>query len=125
MGLVDGTMTLIIIAPLPSGSVIDYNEKLIRQLKKDKMADSVMDEDLHRVYWHSRRGMLELDLVLMPFAKKCYPNLSDEDKQKYQRLLACEDQDMFSWLLRREIPEDEELVEIVQKVIKYAEQSDG
>lgn len=60
--------------------------------------------------------MLELDLILLPFLDKIYPGLGDEDKVRYQKLLDCEDQDMFSWFLRREDPEDPELLRIVQVI---------
>jgi len=58
--------------------------------------------------------MLELDLVLLPFLEKIYPTLEQEDKERYWRLLDSEDQDMFGWFLRRENPEDPDLLKIVQ-----------
>lgn len=67
----------------------------------------------NRLFWGSRRGMLELDLVLMPFLENVYPNLAQADKERYWKLLECEDQDMFAWFLRREDPEDIELKRIV------------
>jgi len=68
----------------------------------------------NRLFWGSRRGMLELDLILLPFLEKIYPSLSEEDQKRYQDLLECEDQDMFAWFLRREDPEDKEILKIVQ-----------
>jgi antitoxin CptB len=70
--------------------------------------------DKNRLFWASRRGMLELDLVLLPFLEKIYPTLEQEDKERYWRLLDSEDQDMFGWFLRRENPEDPDLLRIVQ-----------
>ncbi|MEH6469538.1 MAG: succinate dehydrogenase assembly factor 2 [Porticoccus sp.] len=70
--------------------------------------------DRNRLFWASRRGMLELDLVLLPFLEKIYPTLEQEDKERYWRLLDSEDQDMFGWFLRREDPEDSDLQRIVQ-----------
>ena len=70
--------------------------------------------DRNRLFWASRRGMLELDLVLLPFLEKIYPNLEQEDKERYWRLLDSEDQDMFGWFLRRENPDDSDLLKIVQ-----------
>lgn len=72
--------------------------------------------DRNRLFWASRRGMLELDLILLPFLEKIYPELADEDKLRYQKLLECEDQDMFAWFLRREDPEDSEILKIVQVI---------
>ena len=51
------------------------------------------DAENKRVYWHSRRGMLELDMVLMPFSAEVYPTLQGDLQSKYQKLLACEDTD--------------------------------
>ncbi len=70
--------------------------------------------DRNRLFWASRRGMLELDLVLLPFLEKIYPTLEQEDKERYWRLLDSEDQDMFGWFLRRENPDDSDLLKIVQ-----------
>lgn len=78
--------------------------------------------DAHRVYWHSRRGMLEIDLALMPFAKEQYPLLSAEDQALYKRLLESEDTQLFAWVLERDRPEDEELAYIMDKIIAYAKE---
>lgn len=69
--------------------------------------------DKNRLLWASRRGMLELDLILQPFVEKIYPSLSAEEQQLYQQLLECEDQDLFVWFLRRQEPEDPDLRRIV------------
>lgn len=69
--------------------------------------------EMNRLFWGSRRGMLELDLVLLPFLENIYQTLEQEDKERYWKLLECEDQDMFAWFLRREDPEDPELLRIV------------
>lgn len=74
-------------------------------------------DDLNRIYWHSRRGMLELDLILMPFVEKHYPKLSVEDQHRYIRLLACEDQDLFGWFLQHKQPEESALQDIVALVL--------
>lgn len=70
----------------------------------------------NRLFWGSRRGMLELDLVLLPFLENVYPSLDQADKERYWKLLECEDQDMFAWFLRRENPDDSELKRIVEIV---------
>ncbi|MGV6806618.1 MAG: FAD assembly factor SdhE [bacterium] len=69
--------------------------------------------DKHRLFWASRRGMLELDLVLMPFLESGYDQLDAEDQVRYQQLLSSEDQDMFGWFIHRQEPEDEDLRRIV------------
>jgi len=63
--------------------------------------------DRNRVIWHSRRGMLELDLLLVPFATSCFDSLSTEQKLRFEEFLAFEDQDLFGWLMRRNSPQVE------------------
>jgi antitoxin CptB len=71
----------------------------------------------NRLFWSSRRGMLELDLVLMPFIEKVYSSLSETDQQLYHLLLEEQDQDLFTWFMRREDPTDPNLLRIV-KIIR-------
>ncbi|MCH9690807.1 MAG: succinate dehydrogenase assembly factor 2 [Gammaproteobacteria bacterium] len=68
----------------------------------------------NRLFWASRRGMLELDLVLLPFLDKVYDTIDPADQQRYEKLLEQEDQDLFTWLLHRSNPTDPDLQRIVQ-----------
>ncbi|MDR9467638.1 succinate dehydrogenase assembly factor 2 [Marinospirillum sp.] len=77
-----------------------------------------------RLYWHSRRGMWELDLLLIPFLEKCYDQLSEDLQADYRRLITLEDQDLFTWLMRREETEDPSLQAIVNQIIEHAENGD-
>ncbi|KPX85205.1 Uncharacterized protein ALO64_02431 [Pseudomonas meliae] len=77
----------------------------------------VEDVELNRLYWHSRRGMLELDVLLVPFVREVYPHLNDVDRDLYRRLLTCEDQDMFGWFMQRAESEDAELQRMVRMIL--------
>ena len=55
-----------------------------------------------RLYWRSRRGMLELDLLLLPFTLEAWAGLSPAEQAEYEQLLAGEDQELFAWLVKRE-----------------------
>ena len=83
------------------------------------MMSMISREEINRMRWASRRGMLELDLVLEPFVVERYSALDEADRLRFQQLLRCEDQDLFAWFLRRERPEDEELRAIVSKVLEF------
>lgn len=83
-----------------------------------------LDTEINRLHWQSRRGMWELDLLLVPFIKNRYAELDQDDRKRYENLLACEDQDLFVWLMRRELPEHTEHRIIVEQIIAYAENSD-
>ncbi|QJD60545.1 succinate dehydrogenase assembly factor 2 [Pseudomonas sp. gcc21] len=73
--------------------------------------------EFKRLYWHSRRGMLELDVLLLPFLEEAYRDLEDADKERYRMLLECEDQDMFGWFMQRSEPEDADLKRIVRMIL--------
>lgn len=79
----------------------------------------VSEEEINRMRWAARRGMLELDLVLEPFVTARYASLDAADRERFAQLMSCEDQDLFAWFLRREQPEQEELVSIVNKVLEF------
>lgn len=73
-----------------------------------------------RVYWHSRRGMLELDIALLPFVEEVYLTLPEQQQAIYRRLLESEDNQLFSWVLQKEKPADPELAMIMEKIINHA-----
>jgi antitoxin CptB len=76
-------------------------------------------EEVNRMRWASRRGMLELDLVLEPFVTHCYESLDEVDRKRFQALLLSEDQDLFAWLLQRSEPADQEMQIIVSKILEF------
>lgn len=77
----------------------------------------VEQTELNRLFWHSRRGMLELDVLLVPFSQEVYATLSESDRELYRRLLECEDQDMFGWFMERSESEDPELQRMVRIIL--------
>ncbi|WP_161866597.1 MULTISPECIES: succinate dehydrogenase assembly factor 2 [Pseudomonas] len=77
----------------------------------------VEQSELNRLFWHSRRGMLELDVLLVPFVQDVYPSLDAENQARYRKLLECEDQDMFGWFMQRGEPEDADLRHIVRMIL--------
>lgn len=72
--------------------------------------------NISRVKWACRRGMLELDILLAPFVDNSYQSLSEEDKQTFIRLLACEDPELFAWFMGHETCDDPQLAQMVIKV---------
>ena len=74
-----------------------------------------------RIEWDCRRGMLELDKIIMPFYLKHFDELTDDKKDIFIRLLASADLQLFSWFFNRAKSQDVELqmmVEYIQKVQK-------
>ncbi len=72
--------------------------------------------DKSRIQWACRRGMLELDVAIMPFFKFEYETLSDTDKQVFVNLLKSDDPDLFNWLMNHGEPKDPELKRMVNLI---------
>lgn len=67
--------------------------------------------------WRCRRGMLELDIFLMPFCEKIYPGLSIEEKNIFVELLNENDVDLFAWLMNNsqsEKPQFNHLIKLIR-----------
>lgn len=76
-------------------------------------------EKLNRLFWHSRRGMRELDLLLVPFVKEAYPTLAPADQLLYEAFIKMEDQDMYNLLMRRVEATEPGLARIVTLILDH------
>ena len=79
--------------------------------------------DKNRLYWASRRGMLELDLVLKPFLDNHFDTLPDEDKVLYEQLLEEQDPDLFQWFVHGAEPATDGLKRIVEIIRERTRES--
>ena len=70
-----------------------------------------------RIRWARRRGMLELDVLFMPFVEEAYDSLNAEQQAIFQRLLTQEDPDLFAWFMGHEKCKDEQLNSMVQLIL--------
>ncbi len=68
---------------------------------------------LNRLRWRSRRGMLELDLLLLPFFDEVYRDLPVYQQQAFEKLLEQDDPDLLEWFSQKASPSDPELAELV------------
>ena len=73
----------------------------------------------HRIFWHSRRGMLELDLLLIPFVQDVYDDLTLEDQILYRDLLILEDQDIYALLMGSSHSEHTKYAAITTKILAH------
>lgn len=70
-----------------------------------------------RIKWACRRGMLELDVLFMPFVDHAFDALNDQDKAVFQRLLEADDPDLFAWFMGHEPCQDPELAHMVALIL--------
>ena len=72
-----------------------------------------------KIFWHSRRGMLELDLLLVPFTREVFDDLTSDEQLLYQGLLQQEDQDLYALLMRSDHPESGKYKPIISKILAH------
>ena len=70
----------------------------------------------NRCYWRSRRGLLELDLLLPPFVQGCFETLTQSQREALNALLDCEDPDLWAWFQQRSAPDDPEIAELIDLI---------
>lgn len=73
--------------------------------------------DKPRLRWACRRGMLELDVLFMPFVEEAWDELNENDKMIFERLLACDDPDLFAWAMGHQKSDDSDLQAMMMTII--------
>ena len=66
-----------------------------------------MQEISGKIKWQSRRGMRELDLMLLPFVDLDLPNMSEQVIKDYEYLLLASDLELVRWFNGTQEPEDQ------------------
>ncbi|MBS6026997.1 Flavinator of succinate dehydrogenase [Haemophilus pittmaniae] len=69
-----------------------------------------------RIEWDCRRGMLELDKIIMPFYKEHFDGLTEQQKDIFIRLLSATDLQLFSWFFNGSRSEDSEVQTMVEEI---------
>ena len=72
--------------------------------------------EIRRLRWRCRRGMRELDDLLVRWLERERPQASEEGRGDFLRLLDCEDDRLWRWFLGHETPPDASLDALVQRI---------
>ncbi|GAB3374738.1 succinate dehydrogenase assembly factor 2 [Spongiibacter taiwanensis] len=81
------------------------------------------ENEFKRIRWACRRGMLELDLVMVPYVEGRFRDLDAENQQRFVSLLECEDTELFQWFLGKGQPDDPELALIVNDILAFTKKA--
>lgn len=79
-----------------------------------------MNEPLSKLRWRCRRGMKELDVLLLGYLDRCYETASTEKQQAFVDLLDCQDPQLMGYIVGREKPTDNVLSELIQDIRENA-----
>lgn len=73
-----------------------------------------------QVRWQCRRGMLELDMILLKFFDGCFDKLAEPDRQLFIQFLQEPDQTLYRWLMGQAVPNEPKTALLVQTIRDYA-----
>jgi antitoxin CptB len=74
------------------------------------------DAELRRLRWRCRRGMRELDQLMVRYLDGRWAQADAAERGLFLRLLDSEDDKLWAWFMGRETPPDAELAAIVDIV---------
>ncbi len=81
-----------------------------------KETEGARAQRIRRLGWASRRGLLELDLFLVPFVEDRLGSLEEAALADYERLMFEEDTTLLDWLHDRARPDDPPLASLVASI---------
>lgn len=75
-----------------------------------------MDPKIARLRWRCRRGMRELDALLIGFVDRCGAALTEAEIAAFERVLELPDPVLHSYLLGRSAPADTATAELIGRI---------
>ena len=70
-----------------------------------------------KILWQCRRGLWELDAILIPFVERNFDDLDSENKTLFIELLSYEDIEVFDLLVNKINPKDEKMQPLVELIL--------
>ena len=70
-----------------------------------------------KILWQCRRGLWELDAILIPFVERNYDDLDSENKSLFTELLSYEDIEVFDLLVNKIKPKDKKMKLLVELIL--------
>ena len=79
-----------------------------------------------KILWQCRRGLWELDQILLPFVENDFENLNKEDQLDFQKLLQYEDIELFDIFVNKIEPKENGIRDLAVLIIeKHMEKQNG
>ena len=72
-----------------------------------------IDPEIKRLRWRCRRGMRELDQLMLRYLDCRWPIADDAERKLFLHLLDCEDDKLWRWFMGLERSEEESINVIV------------
>jgi len=76
-----------------------------------------LNSELNKLRWQCRRGIKELDQLLVNFLEQHYATLFESEQRLFSdSLLSLEDDKLYGYFFNEETPQQENLISLVQKI---------
>jgi len=76
-----------------------------------------LSAELNKLRWQCRRGIKELDQILVTFLEQHYAIVSESEQRLFSdSLLSLEDDKLYGYFFNEETPQQENLISLVQKI---------
>lgn len=72
--------------------------------------------EMSRLRWLCRRGMKELDVVLVRYLENIYESATTSEQEQFRELLQMPDPDLYNLLLGRETTDDPDLARFLSQL---------
>lgn len=77
----------------------------------------IEDPEVKRLRWRCRRGMRELDQLMLRYLDGRWASADEAERAQFLRLMDTEDDKLWRWFMGRERPEDTGLALIVERIL--------
>lgn len=78
------------------------------------------DTQRKRLRWRCRRGMRELDQLMLRYLDQRWAGADSEERATFERLLDTEDDQLWRWCMGREVCTDKPLNDILKRTLELA-----
>lgn len=81
------------------------------------------ESELSRLRWRCRRGIKEMDILLVRFLEEVFPELDEREQLIFADLLEETDLDIYAWIMGKSSPYNSSYSNIISQLQKITEQS--
>jgi len=85
-------------------------------LKNALLNEKYQMNDVAKLVWHCRRGMRELDLLLVSYCEKFYTAANAVEQQAFVQLLDLPDDLIYDYLFGEKQPDTTEMTALIDKI---------
>ena len=75
------------------------------------------DPEMSRLRWRCRRGMKELDMLLLSYVDNHYSNVGQIKQRTFRKLLSMPDPDILALLTGKATTDDEHLADVIKRLL--------